>query len=54
MLNNENYVEKYVPIYTQRMISEALDYVLKKKQKKKLQKFNEIKMPLLMQVIFND
>lgn len=54
MLNNENYVEKYVPVYTQRMINESLEYVLKRKQKKKLLKFNEIKMPLLMQVIFND
>ena len=31
MLNNENYVEKYIPIYNQRMITEALEHVLKKK-----------------------
>eukprot|EP00347_Sterkiella_histriomuscorum_P011845 403370885 len=54
MLNNENYVEKYAPIYTQRMINDTLEQILKKKQKKKLIKYNEIKMPLLLQPIFDD
>ncbi|CDW87867.1 UNKNOWN [Stylonychia lemnae] len=54
MLNNENYLEKYTPIYTQRMINETLEYVVKRTEKKKLLKFNEIKMPMLLQPIFDD
>ena len=54
MLNNENYLEKYTPIYTQRMINDTLEQILKRKQKKKLIKYNEIKMPLLLQPIFED
>ena len=54
MLNTENYVEKYLPIYMQRQISETFDAVLKRKQKKKLVKFNEVKVPVLMHAMFND
>ena len=54
MLNNENYVEKYLPIYFQRQITETFEQVLKKRQMKKLEKYNEVKMPLLLSAIFED
>ena len=36
------------------MITDTFDAVLKKKQKKRLLKYNEIKMPILLAPIFED
>lgn len=54
MLNNENYVQKYIPMYVQRQLNENFDQVLKRSQLKKLAKYMEIKMPLLMAPMFED
>ena len=54
MLNTENYVEKYLPIYINRQFIEVMDIVLMKKQQVKYKKYNEFKMPMLMEAMFND
>jgi hypothetical protein len=50
----ENYVEKYLPIYINRQMTEVMDIVLLKKQLGKYKKYNEFKMPMLMEAMFTD
>lgn len=54
MLNTENYVEKYLPIYMQRQSAEVMEIILNKKQFIKFKKYNEFKVPILMQAMFDD
>ena len=50
----ENYVEKYLPIYINRQFIEVMEIVLMKKQMVKYRKYNDYKMPMLMEAMFRD
>ena len=54
MLTNENYIEKYLPVYIQRMINENIECVTSKDNKKKQHHYMELKMPTLIQPIIED
>ncbi len=54
MLNTENYIEKYLPLFCQRELTEVLEVVLPKKQQYQLKKYNDFKIPILMHALFED
>lgn len=48
-------MEKYMPIYIQRQLSEVLNYILPDKLSRwRLQWFNDLKIPLLTSLILID
>lgn len=49
-----NFVEKYIPLKTQNMISECLNGILGEREKKKLTEYEKIKYASLNQIILRD
>ena len=50
-----NYMEKYMPIYIQRQISQCVEYVFPDRETKwRLNWYNELKIPLLTALLLND
>ncbi len=54
LLATDNYLEKYQPFFIQGMISEAMNFIMDKDEKRKLKQFEHLKYREWHKTVLND